>query len=63
MSELLKITYEKEPYGFGKRKQVKTDGAKFDNGKIAYLDERGEIRVFDSPWELKDALKATIEVL
>lgn len=63
--ELIKIIYEKPVYGFGKPEAAKEyQGAKFDNGKIAYVNQDGDICVSDNAKKLKEVLLgAKIEVL
>ncbi len=63
-TELLEISYDKQPMGFGKPVRVTCPGIKFDDGQIAYLDADKVVRSAENSAKLKKALEnVVIEVV
>jgi hypothetical protein len=52
--KLITITYEEHPFGFGRPLSHCCPGVTFANGKIAFLNENGEIRQAESAARLKE---------
>lgn len=62
--ELIKISYEKSSYGFGKPEKVELKGVKFDSGKVAYLDKSETVQVRANTGVIKQEIpNAVIEVV
>ena len=61
--ELITISYDERPYGFGKGTPREFQGVKFTNGKIAFVNEQGEIRASESESKLKEALPGAVITL
>lgn len=64
MAELIKISYEKSPFGFGKSEKVEMKGIKFDKGKVVWLDTSDTVQVRTNMGVVKSEMpNAIIEVV
>jgi hypothetical protein len=54
--EIIKIIHKRYSCGFGKPEQLQFDGARFPNGKIAYMDDDETVCAVDKEKELQKAL-------
>jgi hypothetical protein len=60
--KFIEIKHVKQEFGFRKPEIITFPGVQFDNGKIAYLDEDGDICTSDSRSTLqKELLAVSIE--
>lgn len=58
--DLITISYNEHPFGFARATPRTMSGVKFDNGKIAFLNEDGEIRSCESEAKLKEAFSDVV---